>query len=163
MTQAVASYEERWNNMSDAEKIYELDHNGSGHADEQLRKAGWTAVPAVEFDGVVYAILYGDVPHPGRNTQEVINVTEFNRGGESAFQILVSKARRSSHTAGNVWIKECEFGIAVLTVYNGVELEEYIDPFTAVLTYEITPPKPASIRKTARELDEQLQEFGPRI
>jgi hypothetical protein len=137
------------------------DHSGTG-ASKRLRSQGWHSVPVVDFDGTLYAILWHDIPHPGRNTAEVINVSEFNRGDH--FRVAVTTADQKKHTQGQAWVLYADEGMSILTVHMPTsDLHEYTNPYTAVLSYRIHPPTRDDVAQVADQLDEELQEYGPRI
>lgn len=136
--------------------LHGLNNDHSGTEDShRLRKLGWTQIPVVDFDGTLYAILGSDVLHPGRNTAEVINISQFN---DARFKAVVTEAQRKSHAKGWAWVMIGE-GLALLAVYQG-HLTEILNPFTAVLTYRVSPPTQRDLSETAEMLDEELQEHG---
>ena len=130
------------------------DHSGTEDT-HRLRKLGWVSVPVVDFGGTLYAIIGADTPHPGHNTAEVINVSEYNK---TLSQIAVTTAQRKNHTEGWAWIMIGE-GLSVLATHDD-SLVEYSNPLTAVLSYRIAPPSKGDVRKVADMLDEELQEYG---
>jgi hypothetical protein len=140
-------------------KVKRLNEDGSGNANSEMRKAGWKQIPVVDWNGTLYAMLYGDIPHPGRNTQEVINVSEFNARGN--FEVLVTRSRRTKDTEGYAWIYDAEGGFGLMTVWTDEfgysELHEYANPRTAVLTYNIVPPTPSQVAVTNDEMMEDLE------
>lgn len=152
--------------MKISESIATLNGLNNDHSNTQdsrrLRRRGWTQVPVVDFDGTLYAILWHDTPHPGHNTAEVINVSEFGRRG-SRFRIAVTVAGRKNHTEGWAWVRIGE-GLSILTLYqddrDNESLYEYAGPATAVLSYRIEPPKREDIDAVEDTLDEELQEGG---
>ena len=124
-----------------------------------LRRLGWRAIPVVDWDGTLYAILSPDVPHPGHNTAEVINVSEFNR--DSEFHIIITKSQRRKETVGQAWIFEDE-RLSILTDYHG-QISNYSYPQIAVLSYRIVAPTADDVNDVMDQLDTELQEFGPRM
>lgn len=128
---------------------------------DKLRKDGWTSVPVVTFGNLQYAILWHDTPHPGHNTAEVINITEFNH--ESPFKIPICTHQQKTHTDGTTWVIYVDEGMGVLTVYTETgALHMITHPYTAVLSYRISTPTPDDIRAIASQLDTDLQEHGIR-
>lgn len=139
-----------------------LNSDVSGMRDaRKLQRGGWESVPVVTFGEIQYAILSHDTPHEGHNTAEVVNITEFNEG--SAFRIAVTTEQRKRHTDGAAWMFYADEGIGILTVYVKTgELHEFPHPYTAVLSYRITPPTADDIEVVTHQLDDELQEYGIR-
>jgi hypothetical protein len=145
---------------AEVERLKRIKRDWAGTEGAKLRKEGWESVPVVDWDGTRYAILSQDTPHPGRNTAEVINVSSFDK--DSLYKVVIDQGQRRKHTVGWAWVRYNEVGIGLM-VERGHMPEEYPNPFTAVLTYRIAPPLPADVRQTAVELDDDLQESGPRL
>jgi hypothetical protein len=119
------------------------------------QETGYHRVPVVKFGNTRYALLDTDPPHPGHNRAEVINLTERDNG---QFPTVISHGQQVMHTEGFAWVRIDE-AISLLTVYTKTgELHEYFDPFTAVLSYRITPPTMDDVRAVVDELDDDLQQ-----
>jgi hypothetical protein len=145
--------------MSNLPTVSDVRNDPSGtRGKHQLHKLGYQRCPIVKFGQREYLFTHYQFPRPGRNTAEVIDVTEFDR--DSHFCIFRTTLDPECQAYGYL-ISEDE-GQAVLTVYDKKpdELHDYVNPISAVLSYRIEPPTRDDLEHVADELDEQLQENG---
>ena len=124
-----------------------------GHAKyATLSKLGFESKPIMKFGEIEYLILHQPALKPGRQTADVINVTDFDH--DSSFAI-------ARDDAGNGFMEFADEGMAVLVIYtdkNGEQsLTDYVHPPIAVLTYSVQPPSRDDVRQTADEMDDELQ------
>ncbi len=128
----------------------QLKNSHSGQYLRELSKAGYEPKPVVDWAGTEYVMLSVPTPKPGRQTVDVLNVTEFNSTG--SFRIAVDGR-------GCAFVAYEDEGWSILTVRKG-ELHDFPNPVTAVLTYQIVAPTREQIAQTADEMDDQLQDGG---
>jgi DNA-binding XRE family transcriptional regulator len=139
-----------------ATKITAEGMNKWGSGDPDIaRKEGFTPLPVIKFGDFEYVILRPELVHPGHNTAEVVNVTEFNRSEH--FRLLVTEPNRLRHSIGNAWIAYGEEGgVFALAIYTPKNTITDMEVSTAVLSYRIVEPTRDDMRAVREMLDEEL-------
>lgn len=130
----------------------QLRNNHSGTYMRELRKAEYEPYPVTKFGNTEYVLLA--VPHlrPGRQTANVINLTEFNTD-PTMFKIIVDGQ-------GYAFLIVDE-GISALVEYTPEpgrsEITDYVIRHTAVLTYRVEPATRADLEQTEDELEAEME------
>lgn len=129
----------------------QLENDPSGTHLAELRKNGYTACPIVKFGEYEYILMFTPIPHPGRNTADVINITELETpmDGETAPYFRVVRSDRYA------FLDFEDEGFSMLAKTPDEEFYEYTNPTTAVLTYQIVPATSEQIDQTLEEMYEQ--------
>ena len=129
---------------------------GTGEHDT-ARKEGFDPHPVVRFGDQDYIILFPELIHPGHNTAEVVNVTEFDRRSKN-FRVLVTEPYSKKHSVGDAWVSYGdEGGVFVLCIYTPQGTITDMEVRTAVLSYRIVEPTHDDLNEVRQMLEQEIE------